>query len=83
MKTYFFKVKQSSDKRGCNRTIYVYRIKNNQPEFLGYDEDINTSAYRGDRSIAAKIINENTGAKWLKGREGYELESKQIQIFEI
>jgi hypothetical protein len=83
MKTFFFKVQQSSDKRGYNRTIYVYRIKNNQPEFLGYDEEIHTASYKGDRGVAAKIIHEVTGAKWLKGREGYELASKQIQIFEI
>lgn len=83
MKTYFFKVQNSSDKRGYNRTIYVYRIVNNKPIFLGYDDQISTASYKGDRGIAYKIIHEQTGAKWLKGREGYELASKNIQLFEI
>lgn len=83
MKTFIFKTQNSSDKRGYNRTVYVYRIKNNQPIFIGYDEEINTASYKGDRGIASKIIHDNTGAKWIKGREGYELASKQIQIFEV
>lgn len=83
MKTYFFKTQDSSVKRGYNRTIYVYHIVNNKPIFLGYDEEISTASYKGDRAIASKIIHEQTGAKWLKGREGYELASKNIQLFEI
>ena len=80
MKTYFFTVKNSSDKRGCNRTITVYRNINNQPIYIGCDEEINTAGYKGDYGIAAKIIHEETGAKWLKGREGYELASKHVKI---
>ncbi|AOQ26751.1 hypothetical protein [Vibrio phage S4-7] len=81
MKTYIFKVQQSSDKRGYNRTVYVYRMKNNQPIFVGYDEEINTASYKGDRAIAAKIISENDKMKMDRG--GYNLESKNVQIFEI
>ncbi len=81
MKTYIFKVQQSSDKRGYNRTVYVYRMKNNQPVFVGYDEEINTASYKGDRAIAAKIISENDKMKMDKG--GYNLESKNVQLFEI
>lgn len=80
MKTYFFIAKNSSDKRGYNRTITVYRNINNQPIYVGCDEEIDTAAYKGDYGIAAKIIHEKTGAKWLKGREGYELASKNIKI---
>ena len=80
MKTFFFTIKHDSDKRGYNRTISVYRNINNQPTFIGYDEEINTASYKGDYGIAAKIIHEVTGAKWLKGREGYELASKSIKI---
>ncbi len=68
MKTYIFKVQQSSDKRGYNRTVYVYRMKNNQPVFVGYDEEINTASYKGDRAIAAKIISENDKMKMECGR---------------
>jgi hypothetical protein len=81
MKTYIFKVQQSSSARGYNRTVYVYRMKNNQPIFVGYDEEINTASYKGDRAIAAKIISENDKMKMDKG--GYNLESKNVQLFEI
>lgn len=81
MKTYIFKVQQSSDKRGYNRTVYVYRMKNNQPVFVGYDEEINTASYKGDRAIAAKIISEKDKMKMAK--DGYDLESKNVQLFEI
>ena len=83
MKTFIFKTQNTSYKRGYNRTVCVYRIKNNRPIFIGYDDEINTAAYKGDRGIASKIIHEETGAKWIKGGEGYELASKQIQIFEV
>jgi hypothetical protein len=81
MKTYIFKVQQSSSARGYNRTVYVYRMKNNQPVFVGYDEEINTASYKGDRAIAAKIISENDKMKMDKG--GYNLESRNVQLFEI
>ena len=83
MKTYIFKAQSSSDKRGYNRTVYVYRVKNNVPVFVGYDEEIDTASYVGDRGIAAKIIHEATGAKWKEGRKNYELASKNIQIFQV
>lgn len=80
MKTFFFTVKNDSDKRGYNRTINVYRVKNNQPIWIGCDDEINTASYKGDYGIAAKIIHEHDGSKWLKGREGYELASNNIKI---
>ncbi len=79
MKTYIFKVEQSSNLRGYNRTIYVYRIKNNQPIFVGYDEEINTASYKGDRAIAAKVISEEEGLKMDQG--GYSLLTKNVQLF--
>ncbi len=81
MKTFIFKVQQSSGARGYNRTVYVYRMKNNQPIFVGYDEEINTASYKGDRAIASKIISDNEGMKMDQG--GYNLQSKNVQLFEI
>ncbi len=80
MKTFFFVAQNSSALRGYNRTITVYRNVNNQPIYVGCDEEISTASYVGDYGIAAKIIHEATGAKWKKGREGYELASKTIKI---
>ncbi len=80
MKTYIFKVSHESSQRGFNREISVYRIKNNQPVFVGYDDRINTASYKGDRAIANLIISKEDGHKMLNG---YDLKSKDIQVFEI
>ena len=77
MKTYIYTVEHKSFKRGCNLTIDVYRIKNNQPLFVGSD-DINTSSYKGNLAIASHIISKEDGHKMDK--RGYELESKNIKI---
>ena len=58
----------------------MYRIKNNTPEYIGYNNHINTASYRGDRATACHIINKETGAKM---KDGYNLASKNIQLFEI
>lgn len=81
MRTYIYKAIDSSDKRGYNRTIIVYRVINNKPEYLGINDEIHTAGYKGDRAVAAEIIHEKTGAKWADN--GYTLLSKNIQIFEV
>jgi hypothetical protein len=78
MKTYFYTIKHNSALRGYNRTVTVYRVKSNQPSFVGYDEKINTASYKGDYAIACKIISEND--KHLMDKTGYTLESKNIKI---
>ena len=80
MKTYIFVAEKISSKRGCNRTVKVWRIKNNQPIFVGYDEDINTASYRGDRAIANQIISDCDGHKM---RDSYNLLSDKIKVIEI
>ncbi len=80
MKTYIFKVTHSSPVRGYNREVSVYRIKNNKPVFVGYNDRINTAAYKGDRAVANLIISKEDGHKMLNG---YDLKSKEIQVFEI
>ncbi len=80
MKTFIYKVITSSSARGFNHTIEVYRVKNNQPEYIGYNDRINTASYRGDRATACHIISEKTGAKM---KDGYNLLSDSIQLFEV
>ncbi len=80
MITFIYTVEHASDKRGYNRTVNVWRIKNNKPLFVGYDDKINTAAYKGDRAIASHIISKECGYKM---KDGYRLASDKIQIFEI
>ena len=81
MKTYIFTQEHNSTKRGYNRTVKVWRVKNNQPIFVGYDDEINTASYKGDRAIASEIVSINDGHKMDK--RGYNLESKNIKLIEI
>lgn len=81
MKTYIFKIEKSSSVRGYNRTIYVYRVKNNQPIFVGYNEKIDTASYKGGRAVASQIISDNEGLKMDK--KGYNLLSKNVQLIEL
>lgn len=80
MKTYIFTQVNTSPKRGYNRTVKVWRIKNNRPAFVGYDDEINTASYRGDRAIANQIISDNDGHKM---RNPYDLLSDKIKVIEI
>ena len=81
MKTYIYKAIDSSVERGYNRTIEVYRVKNNKPEFVGYTAKISTASYKGDYAVACDIINTWDGLKFATG--GYKLQSKNVQLFEV
>ncbi len=80
MKTYIYKVINSSTRRGYNLTIEVYRVIHNVPEFVGYDDKISTASYRGDYAVACKIISNKTGARMAGG---YKLASSNIQLFAV
>ena len=81
MKTYIYTVYSNSAKRSYNRTVNVYRIKNNVPVLIGYDDEINTASYKGDYAVACSIINKVDGHKL--ANNGYKMASKNIQIFSI
>lgn len=81
MKTYIYKAINSSVERGYNRTIEVYRIKNNKPEYVGYTAKISTASYKGDYAVACDII--NTWDKLKLEQGGYKLASKSVQLFEV
>lgn len=81
MKTFIFKAINNSSVRGFNREIIVYRLKNNQPSFVGCNDEINTASYKGDHAVAAQIIADNTSHKM--DARGYDLVSKQIKIISI
>lgn len=58
----------------------VYRVKNNQPLFVGYDDEINTASYKGDKAIASWIIANKLGYKM---KDGYDLKRNDIRLFEV
>ena len=58
----------------------VYRVKNNQPLFVGYDDEINTASYKGDKAIASWIIAKKLGYKM---KDGYDLKRNDIRLFEV
>ena len=74
MKTYIYKVTYSNHKRGYNRLVEVYRVKNNVPSYIG-DHDINTASYKGDRACASNVIADVDGHII---KDGYHLDSKNI-----
>lgn len=83
MKTYIYKPIDSSTKRGYNRTIEVFRVKNNVPIYLGYDNKIDTASYKGDKAVAKELIAELEGYTF----EGYDFKAKStrenVQVFEV
>lgn len=78
MKKFIAITKDSSSKKGYNRTVTVYRVKNNDLVYIGYDDEINTAAYMGDYAIACHVINRVLGHKLSDDR--YSLVSKDIKI---
>ena len=81
MKTYIYKATSSSDQRGYNRTITCYRVINNQPMYIGYNDKINTASYKGDYAIACQLISKVDHCKMEK--DGYGLQSKHINVISV
>ena len=80
MKHFLYIAHDYSRARGFNRTIMVYRIKKNVPEFVGYNEQINTASYKGDLAAANKIIADVYGYKMT---DGYRLDDKTVIVHNI
>ena len=80
MLTYIYKAEDYSPVRRYNRTVTVYRVKNNKPIFVGSDNKISSASYKGDIAIANLIISAVDGAKM---KNGYDLLSKNIQLFQV
>lgn len=80
MKTYIYKVIDSSTARGYNRTIEVYRVKHNKPVYLGDNDKISTASYKGNLACAKQLIAELAGHKFA----GYDfVNPANIQVFEV
>lgn len=79
MKTYIYTVEKDSAKRGFNRTVTVWRIKNNVPHFLAVNDKLQSAAWRNGRCEASALIAEVDGHKF----DGYKLASDEIQLIEL
>ena len=79
MKTYIYTATEGSTARGYNRTINVYRVKNNKPTWIGQDNKINTASTYGDKGEAVQLIGSVCGHK----HNNYKFLSTNIQIFEV
>lgn len=55
MRTYIYIKQNHATRRGCNKTIIVYRIKRNIPEFVGYGE-FNSAGWAGAKVEANRIL---------------------------
>ncbi len=78
MKTYIYKATEGGA-RGFNRTITVYRVKNNRPEYLGYNDKIDTASTYGDKGEAVCLIRKLCGHKG----DSYNLSSKNICLWSV
>ena len=78
MKKFIAITKDSSSKKGYNRTVTVYQVKNNELNYIGYDDEISTASYMGDYATACHIINKVLGHKLSDDK--YSLASKDIKI---
>lgn len=81
METYIFIAVSKSYVKRYNRTITLWRVKNNKPERIGEDNRIHTASYKGDHAVACQVIADNTNHKMAKC--GYILASKNIRVYDI
>lgn len=79
MKTYIYTLEYSSDKRGFNRTVTVWRVKNNTPIWLGKNDAIHSKAWYGAKTEALLLIAKIEGYKV----ENYRLVNKDVKIIHL
>ena len=78
MITYLYK-STDNGARGYNQCITVYRVKNNVPQWLGYNDKISTASSYGERGEAVTLLGELCGHK----NNHYKFDSKNIQLLEV
>ena len=77
---YIYLVENSSSERRFNRTVTVYKIVRNKPEYVGMDERQNSAAWTGAYAVACKIISDEHGHKMA---DSYSLKNKNINIWSV
>ena len=77
---YIYKEEHSSIQKGFNRTVTVYKIVRNKPEYVGKDDRLNSAAWVGGYATACKIISAEHGHKMA---DGYSLKNKNINVWGV
>jgi len=81
MITFIYSVKDGSVARGYNQTVTVWRLKQNKPVYIGYNDKINTAYTKGEKGEAISIITENTNHKSVKN--GYDMDSTKYALYQV
>lgn len=79
MKTYIFTIEDVKNRIEFNKKIYVYRMKNNVPLFIGYSV-FNSSLSKGNVAEAHNILINIEG---YKSKNGVYIDKKDIQVFKV
>lgn len=77
---YIYLLENSSTERGFNRTVTVYKIVRNKPEYVGRDDRQNSAGWAGAYGVACKIVSEEHGHKMA---DSYSLKNKNINIWSV
>ena len=77
---YIYRLDDSSAARGFNRTVTVYKIVRNKPEYVGMDERQDSAGWVGAYAVACKIISAEHGHKMA---DSYSLKNKSINIWSV
>ena len=77
---YIYRLDASSSVRGFNRTVTVYKMVRNKPEYVGKDDRQNSAAWVGAYAVACKIISNEHGHKMA---DGYSLKNKSINVWSV
>lgn len=77
---YIYLLENSSAVRGFNRTVTVYKMVRNKPEYVGKDERQNSAAWVGAYGVACKIISDEHGHKMA---DSYSLKNKKINLWSV
>lgn len=77
---YIYRLDDSSTERGFNRTVTVYKIVRNKPEYVGKDDRQNSAGWCGAYAVACKIISDEHGHKMA---DSYSLKNKKINLWSV
>lgn len=77
---YIYRLDDSSAVRGFNRTVTVYKMVRNKPEYVGLDNRQSSAAWVGAYAVACQIISNEHGHKMA---DSYSLKNKSINIWSV
>ena len=79
MNTFIYTVKYSSEQRGYDQTVKVWRLKHNTPIYVGHNDKISGQSTVGCKGEACKIIAQETSFK----TNNYEILNKGVRVLSV